>query len=124
LIAIRKRILLTKNVTIAAFDKRKWYKEFIVNNIMNVPQIPYEGFVPIEVTQDLYKINTFDDGNQKLESKENKYYKIGYYERHPEKIALLHVDKSTIVPSISSWKVSLLNNHWMSSEISQYDKKI
>ena len=78
---------------------------------MNVPQIPYEGFVPIEVTQDLYKINTFDDGNQKLESKENKYYKIGYYERHPEKIALRHVDKSIIVPSISSWKVSLLNNH-------------
>ena len=70
----------------------------------------YEGLISIEVTQELYKINTFDDGNQKFDNKENKYYKIGYYSKHPEKIALLHVDEQTVIPSISSWKVSLLKS--------------
>lgn len=82
---------------------------------MNKPSIPIPiincpDFVYTPITNNIYELNTFDDGNQKYEHFENKYLKIGHYKQHPEKIALLNIDLKTIISSISSWKVSLTNN--------------
>ena len=73
---------------------------------MNEELVKCDGFVQIKLTTDLYKINTFDDGNDKYRNYKNEYYKIGYYLNYPGKIALMNIDKETIISSISSWKVS------------------
>ena len=72
-----------------------------------IPVISHPDFVNIPIAKTIYKINTFDDGNQQYVDLENKYYKIGYYKQHPEKIALLNINMKTLISSISEWKVSI-----------------
>ena len=87
---------------------------------MNKPSIPipivtHPDFVYIPITNYVYELNTFDDGNQKYKRCENKYLKIGHYKKHPEKIALLNIDMKTVILSISDWKVSLTKYTFESS---------
>ncbi len=54
-----------------------------------------------------YKINTFDDGNEKLINNTNEWILFGTWK---EKYALFNVkDYNVIIKSISNWKVDLIN---------------
>lgn len=54
----------------------------------------------------LYKINTFDDGNQNLKHYQNIWIKTGSRFKG-QKISLKNmVDPTIVIKSISSWKVN------------------
>ena len=58
----------------------------------------------------LYKINTFDDGNQILKHYQNIWIKTGSRFKG-QKISLKNmVDNSIVIKSISSWKVNLITD--------------
>jgi|TARA_B110000902_G_scaffold31219_1_gene33455 hypothetical protein len=59
----------------------------------------------------LFKINTFDDGNQTLKHYQNIWIKTGSRFKG-QKISLKNkVDNSIVIKSISSWKVNVITEN-------------
>ena len=56
--------------------------------------------------EEKYMINTFDDGNERFESNENKWIVFGKWK---EKRAIFNLNNSEIIlKSLSNWKISKL----------------
>lgn len=56
--------------------------------------------------ENVYAINTFDDGNESYEQYNNEWFIIGEWK---EKVCLLNREKKIIVYSISTWKLTKID---------------
>ena len=56
--------------------------------------------------EEIYAINTFDDGNEKYKQCNNEWYLIGKWK---EKLCLLNKHEKTFIYSISKWKTTKID---------------
>ena len=67
--------------------------------------------MPIDlITDKIYQIITFDDGNERSKFVINKWRITKIYEHDRGKVALLNINGKDRVSSISLWKVALIEN--------------
>ena len=69
----------------------------------------HNGWNIYKPNNQIYKINTFDDGKEQYNEYLNEWFKYGD-NYNGQKIALVNKDNSDIqISSISNWKVDLIN---------------